>query len=480
MSHAPRIASTGMLVAGSRRLSAATMPRDSSPTTAMDREHLVGDDGRSRQDIPASVGDAGSAPHVLLITGEYPPTVGGVGDYTATLAAHLRAGGAHVGVLTGRGPGGAAEVGVARTVADWGPGSWGAVARAIREERPDVVHIQYQAGAFDGRGAITLLPWRLARRGPSAPPTVVTFHDLRAPYLFPKAGPLRPRALRLLARGCAVTIATNGDDWAQLRGDPALAMRLRLIPIGSNIPPLPATGHTAARAAIRAALGLGPGTILIAYFGLVSAGKGVATLLDALGRARALGLTDYHLLLIGGEASVTDRATFASGREGRREGGRDLAGALAAAGLAAHATVTGALPADAVAAHLAAVDLITLPFLDGASWRRGSLLAALASGVPTITTTPPPGHDARGQLPHLRDDAGVLLVPPDDAAALAAALARLAGDAPLRARLATTGRALADAFDWATIARAHLNLYSALGAASRQGRQGRQVGGGQR
>lgn len=477
MNPAPRSASIGGATPGERRLSVATMPRDPSPITAMSREHHVGDHGRSRRDIPASVGDAGSVPRVLLITGEYPPTVGGVGDYTATLAAHLRAGGAHVGILTGREPGGAAEVGVARTVADWGPGSWGAIVRAIREERPDVIHIQYQAGAFDGRGAINLLPWRLARRGPSAPPMVVTFHDLRAPYLFPKAGPLRPRALRFLAHSCAATVATNGDDWAQLRDDPALATRLRLIPIGSNIPPLPVVGRMAERAATRAALGLGPGTILIAYFGLVSAGKGVATLLDALGRARALGLADYHLLLIGGEASATDRATFADGCEGGGGGGRDLAGALAAAGLAAHATVTGALPADAVAAHLAAADLIALPFLDGASWRRGSLLAALASGVPTITTTPPPGHDARGQLPRLRDDAGVLLVPPADAAALATALVRLVGDAPLRARLATTGRALAAAFDWATIARAHSELYSALAVASRQGRQG---GGSQR
>jgi glycosyltransferase involved in cell wall biosynthesis len=402
------------------------------------------------------------APRVLQISGEYPPTVGGVGDYTATLAAHLDGRGVTTAVLTGRGGAGTVENGaseVLRSVPDWGVRGWPAVRAAIREWRPDLVHIQYQAGAFDGRGGPALLSWWLARRG--GPPVVVTLHDRHAPYLFPKAGPLRPRALGFLTRHTAATIATNGDDWAALRADAALAPRLHLLPIGSNIPPLTGEARAAARATTRAALGVGPDTVVVAYFGLVSASKGVDTLLDAFAAALAAreAAPDLHLLLIGGEASATDSARF--GADG------DLVGAIRSRGLDGRVTVTGALDTNAVAAHLAAADLAALPYRDGASWRRGSLLAALAAGLPVVTTTPAPGYDAAGALPALTDGADALLVLPSDPAALAVALGRLAGDAALRSRLAGGALSIAARFDWDAIAAAHLDLYQSIVAVRR-------------
>lgn len=398
---------------------------------------------------------SGTAPRALLVTGEYPPAVGGVGDYTATLAAGLRAAGAPAAVLTGRGAALPGETGVCRTAPGWGFASWPAATRALRASRADLAHIQYQAGAFQGRGAINLLPWWLKRPRRGTPtPAVVTFHDLHAPYLFPKAGPLRERALRTMARGCAAVVATNGEDWRQLRADARLCHHLHLIPIGSNIPPLPDDQQAQARAAVRGRLGLGDNTTLVAYFGLVSASKGVAALLDALAGAHAMGQSEYHLLVIGGEASATDRATFPLGD--------DLAGALRRRGLAGRVTVTGALPVPEVAAHLAAADCAVLPYRDGASWRRGSLLAALAAGVPLVTTVPGAGYDAGGALPLLRDGENAMLVLPDDVRAIAAALGRLADDDALRSRLATGARALADPFRWETIVDAHLELYQAI------------------
>jgi len=245
-------------------------------------------------------------------------------------------------------------------------------------------------------------------------------------------------------------IATNGDDWQQLRDGFALGERLHLIPIGSNIPAL-ASGHDKAIAEVRAALGVKVDTPLLAYFGLVSASKGVDLLLDALGRDEA---RRAHLVLIGGEESGTDRATF--GAAG------DLRAAIAARGLGDRVTITGALPSERVAAHLAAADAVVLPYRDGASWRRGSLLAALTAGVPVITTTPQPGYDAARHLPSLTSGESALLMPPGDAEALAAGIARVLDNAPLRANLAAGALALAADFDWATIARRHVELYRTL------------------
>ena len=171
---------------------------------------------------------------VLLVTGEYPPTIGGVGDYTATLAAHLRGAGAQTTILTGVGNPLPGEQAVRRTVPDWGVRGWPAIGRAIAASKPDLVHIQYQAGAFAGRGGIVALPWWLARR--TTLPIAVTFHDRHVPYLFPKAGPLRAFALRALARGGAATIVTNGDDWAAFRADWTTERHLHLIPDRQQYP----------------------------------------------------------------------------------------------------------------------------------------------------------------------------------------------------------------------------------------------------
>src|SRR5439155_15068478 len=78
----------------------------------------------------AAVSDV-PGPRVLLITGEYPPAIGGVGDYTALLAAHLRAAGARACVLTGPAPGAPDETGVRRAVPTWGIGCWEAISRAV-------------------------------------------------------------------------------------------------------------------------------------------------------------------------------------------------------------------------------------------------------------------------------------------------------------------------------------------------------------
>jgi glycosyltransferase involved in cell wall biosynthesis len=123
---------------------------------------------------------------------------------------------------------------------------------------------------------------------------------------------------------------------------------------------------------------------------------------------------------------------------------------------------TGYVTPEEVSAALLSADLAALPFLDGASLRRGSLLAVLAHGLPVITTTPQPVPPGATPWPTLRDGANALLVPPGDAEALAAAMARLMRDPALCARLGAAGRALADEFDWDRIAARHLALFDRI------------------
>jgi glycosyltransferase involved in cell wall biosynthesis len=408
---------------------------------------------------------------VLFLAGEYPPRPGGVGDYTALLAAALAAQGVRVTVLATRDPAAArpseppslaaAPMGdpaprVWRWVARWDWRCARVVQQAARAARADIVHMQYQPAAFGLEGAICWLPGWLRRRLPRVR-TVATFHDLRVPYLWPKAGGLRAAARDRLLRGVDAAVFTELADWAAAR-------RVRpagryWIPIGSNLAPAPPPGYD--RRAWRARLGADDATLLLVHLGFLNRSKGLETLLAALPRLRAEGRR-VRLALVGAEAGASDAANAAYARE--------VAARLQAPELAAAVVRLPVLPPAEVSACLLAADVAVFPFADGASLRRGSLLAALAHGLPTVTTWPP-GHAAAPAAASvgLREGEQVVRVPAGDAAALAAAVARVADDATLRQRLAAGGRALVAALSWSRIAAAHRRLYAALGTRSPQG-----------
>jgi polysaccharide biosynthesis protein PslF len=437
---------------------------------------------------------------IALLSAEYPPQPGGVGDYTRRLGQALVARGHHILVFTILDsrfqmldispPNDNRQSAILRPrsgqfgnrQSDWGWRCWRDVLAALSAAQPDVLHIQYQTGAYGMHPAINLLPWRLRGR-PGRPRVVVTAHDLLLPYLFPKAGPLRRWVTRrLLADADAAVITNQADFFASMRlgikgwrlGDDARSPNRQsptLIPIGSNIPVAPPPGYQ--RNAWRARLGVAPSETLVAYFGLISRSKGLHVLLDALARLPER----FRLVVVGGEATQPyDRAYAAEIRQ-----------QIAQHGLHERVLITGHCAEAEVSAHLLAADLATLPFADGATFRRGSLLAALAHGVPVVTTTDDrrpttelksrtenhpegtrPRTGATRDMPfsgQLADGESALLIPPEDPAALEAAIEHLAGDAALRARLGDSGRALAAQFSWETIAARHEALYEQLLAA---------------
>jgi glycosyltransferase involved in cell wall biosynthesis len=107
---------------------------------------------------------------------------------------------------------------------------------------------------------------------------------------------------------------------------------------------------------------------------------------------------------------------------------------------------TGFTPPQEVTANFYAADMFALPYLEGASLRHGTFHAALAHGRAIVTTRPP------APLAELRDGENVLLVPPNDAHALAEAIRRVATDPGLRARLECGAAELAQQFTWDRIA----------------------------
>lgn len=382
--------------------------------------------------------------HITFLTGEYPPMQGGIADYTAHLARHLRGVGVAPAVLISRKyPGGPAEVEgvpVYPVLSGWGGRCWREIPRFLQTHPTDILHIQYQAAAFDLAGWVNGLPWYLRLRK-SPVKIVTTFHDLRIPYLFPKAGPLRWQAILALARYSHVVICTNAEDAAVLRGYP-WGNHVVEIPLGNNVAVNPPTGYN--RQAWRQKLGLAENSLALAYFGFLNESKGGEDLIAALARLVEHGV-DARLLLVGGEVGDSDPRNADYARRVRR--------LIEERGLASRIIVTGYVDLSEVSAHLLAADAAVLPYRDGVSFRRTTLLAVLAHGLPVITTFP------RVAVPDVADGETMLLAAPQDVGGLADAVLRLTADPALRNRLAENGAQLAARFSWDQIAEKTLQVF---------------------
>jgi glycosyltransferase involved in cell wall biosynthesis len=387
---------------------------------------------------------------------------GGVGDYTCELCKALAAEGVEVHVLTSR-PEGTNGLGrgtecvasgggcaVHRAAEDWGWRSWRRIDQLQAEVGADILHVQYQAAAYGMHPAINLLPLRWRLQGSRRPRLVTTFHDLLVPYLFPKAGRLRWDVVLGLARWSDAVVVTNAADRERLAEH---SVDAALIPIGSNISPRLPAGFERDRQ--RAEWGVGRDAFLICHFGFMNARKGVDTLLRAVHLLQADSASNLrpHVLMIGGKVGSSDPTNV--------EYLNEMEALVEQLELGKNVTWTGFLPPELVSACFAAADCCVLPYRDGASFRHGTLMAALAHGMAIVTTFPSdvPGCQA---APDLREGEEVLLVPPEEPQTLAAAIVRLATAPELLEKLGRSAKRLSERFAWATIAKQHLEVYSGL------------------
>ncbi len=383
---------------------------------------------------------------------------GGVGDYTQKLSRALGALGADVHVLTAvdagedhlRLPADPYEPAVYPELDAPGWGLWGAVNRMIERIAPDVLHIQYQSAAYNLHPAVNLMPSRL-HMSDSTLKIATTFHDLRYPYLFPKAGPLRWRSVTALAGGSDACVLTNPADWSRLIHT-GLAPKLVPIPIGSNIQCQPPANYN--RAARRAHWGAGPDDWLLGYFGFLNPDKGGETLIRALAELVHTGYP-ARLLMVGGQVGASDPTNRAY-----LEHVQQLIHEL---DLTERVQWTGFTSNDQVSANLLATDCAVLPYREGATLRHGSLMAALAHGLPIVSTqTHAATTPDESAFPSVEDGVNALLVPPENPILLAEAVTRMMTDAALRARMSRQSLTLSLDFGWEAIARKHHELYDQL------------------
>jgi glycosyltransferase involved in cell wall biosynthesis len=225
---------------------------------------------------------------------------------------------------------------------------------------------------------------------------------------------------------------------------------VRLIPIGSNI--LTETSLNFECDFWRKKAGASDNDFLLAHFGFMNNSKGVDTLLHALFQLRAQNIP-AKLVMIGGRVGASD-ATNA-------DYAQKIDALITDLNLSDCITWTGYVTEREVSAFLRAADVITLPFLDGASYRRGSLMAAIHHGCAIITTQP------QVAIPQFEHEKNMLLVPPNHPEALTEAVLYLYQSATLRTTLQAGALDLRQAFDWNVIATQTVDFFQKIIALSR-------------
>jgi glycosyltransferase involved in cell wall biosynthesis len=326
-----------------------------------------------------------------IITGEYPPLPGGVSDYTHLLARGLAGVGDEVHVWAPAAAGAAPrDTGVAVHALP-GHFGWRAVARLRRElkreRRPYRLLVQYVPHMY-GWKAMNLLfcGWLASCRNPAP---WVMFHEVAFPCSWRQRAVynvlgLVNRVMAAVVARSATRIFVSIPAWANLLARLGrVGDRIAWLPVPSNLPT--AITPEASRA-VRSRLGIDAGAVVVGHFGTF--GPPTATPLEEMLPPLLRRDPRRIALLIG-------------------RGGDSFAGPFAARHAALHGQVrsTGQLSADEAAAHLAACDLLVQPYPDGASTRRGTLMAGLALGRPIVTT-----HGALTE-PFWRDSGAVALAP---------------------------------------------------------------------
>jgi glycosyltransferase involved in cell wall biosynthesis len=188
---------------------------------------------------------------------------------------------------------------------------------------------------------------------------------------------------------------------------PAVNEKMLLLPP----PPLMqlSTGCAEVRESCRTRFGLKPDDFLLAYVGYVHHFKGIDVLLRALGLI-CKDRSNVRLIIIGGtEDDYTQRdGSYA----------KEMATLAEELGLSEKVIWTGkyASDTDFPSACLRSADACVLPFDTGVTLNRSSFAAAVAHGLPTITT--------KGVTlePQFLDRRNVLLCPPKNPVALAAVI----------------------------------------------------------
>ena len=333
-----------------------------------------------------------------IITGEYPPQLGGVSDYTRLVAEGLAEAGDDVRIWAPPVPGPALSsphnIRVNPLPDHFGLRGLKVLAQELERDLTARVLLEYVPHAFRMKAMNVPLCLMLLRRRSSD--ITVMFHEVA--YPISREQSIRHNALGVINHVMAAmlmraasTIFVAAQGWTDMlvRYAPK-GRKIGWLPVPSTIP---VVRDRAATLAVRARFAI-PESGLLGHFGTY--GPWVTSRLEPALESILATHKNARVLLIGrnGEKFHADFV-----RDHPALGSRVFA--------------TGALAPSDVSIHIAACDVMIQPYPDGITSRNTSALAGLAHGKATATTTGKYTEDI------WRRSGAVFLAPDQDSEALA-------------------------------------------------------------
>lgn len=285
-----------------------------------------------------AAGDGAETPRVAMVSPDWAEGIDGIRDYTLRLSEALAARGVEVVDVKSR---------------RWGPRQLPSLRDRIAGLQPCVLHVQHPSSY-----GLALAPQTLSllNRG------VVTLHEASI-HSFRA---LVIRCLPFTLRASHVVFTSSFERHYVERRAPWVRRRSSVIPIASNLP----AGEPPEEREDE-----------IVYFGTIRPGKGVEDVISLANLLRDKSLP-WRVRIVGTPSWWW----------------RDYAAGLRRQSEGLPVVWSGNLSGAETAATLARAKVAYLPFPDGVSERRGSLLAVLANGVAVVTTagnqTPPAMKEA--------------------------------------------------------------------------------------
>lgn len=310
------------------------------------------------------------------------------------------------------------------------------LAHIVRERSVALLHARSRAPAWSALMA--------ARQ--TKVPFVTTYHGA-----YGERGRLKRLYNSVMARG-DVVIANSRYTSDLIHGRyGALAGTPRIIPRGVDIARFsPDAIDAQRRSRLRAAWGIGPDQRVILHAARLTTWKGQQSVIDAMARLNAEGHLGDAVLILAGDA------------QGREDYANGLRRRAAEQGIADYVRLVGHV--DDIAAAFAVAHVTVVASIEPEAFGRAAA-EALAVGCPTITTNigaPPEIVLAPPEVP--REEATGWHVPPNDAPAIAAAIAEALA-MPDDQRQAMSARAIASIaarFTVAAMQRQTLEVYDSL------------------
>lgn len=381
---------------------------------------------------------------LIMMSGDFPPQISGVGDYAFHISRTASNMGVNVKVICTQSDSAKSlslygSLDVRPIMYKWRFSEIKNVFQILRDsDKNTVVNIQYGCLAYGRQLMINFLPFFIRVLLPHVK-IVITLHGFWEQSVL-----YRLRALPMLrfAHGIIYVDRLNKKLVKKYSGLPD--ERMKFIPIAGNIPPIPCTEEQ--RATWRKELGFSNDDVIVTFFGGIRSNKGFEYLVEATAQLRKNNLFPIILLAIGGFRSYRQNKNYEI----------EVLNLIKKMGIEDYVKVLDDPDPKMVSQYLHVAHLAVYPFLQGVGENSGSMLAALAHGLPTIITAGP------ANISNFSEKLGVVMIPAMNSEKIVDAIRKIIASPALQNIMRNKALEVSKSLNWEFITLQEINFFSYL------------------